>query len=893
MRKISIRDRVVIIFTLFTFLLLSLIVLGSFFYFQTAIKKQIENQQFALLNTLANGIDNNLIISLKALTSVALVAPDHSTEDKITAQKWLSNRTGIKTIFNNHLLILNKQGALVTCVPFDSSQVDKSFAHYDFFQKINKTATPTISEPLLFFDQKKVILMIAPIYSNQQISGYLCGSIDLDKETSYLHTLAHTNIGESGFVYLFNLNKTLIMHRDTTLILTKENTKGKEHLLNQAVEGKESSDETLSINNVKYLATFKKLSIVPWIIASDYPLQEAYHPIYVFRNYYFLVMFIVLIFAIYCAWWLSIQITRPLTDLTLQIRNINIHDTINIHPIRTDRDDEIGILAQTFNLLLGEIQRNVSELVKNNENLKELTAQANCLKEEAESATQSKSFFLANMSHEIRTPLNSIIGFSNLILQTSLDPTQHQYAVNVYHSSEALLSLINNILDFSKIEAGKLDLEKIETDLPDLIKKTIDIIKYPAEKKGLEIIVEIDPDAPHKAFIDPTRLQQILINLLNNAIKFTMQGEIILKVEYQSTDSDNGVFQFSISDTGVGISPEHQIKLFEAFYQADTSTTRKYGGTGLGLVISNMLAEKMDSKIQLHSKSGQGSTFSFTVKSALISSSEKQSIPYRKILITDDNKESGRVLKKYLEYLNAEVVFCNKGQEALDILNRETFDLALIDYKMPELNGPDLLSRVRNELHLSPSRLPVFLMHGTMDNPISHYPDIQNETIQILSKPIFLKDLLYHLSEKQEQRETEQIIRSINSPIHNPFTLLIAEDSTVNMLLITTIIRKRFSQAVILKAENGLEVLDLYDKADLILMDVQMPEMDGLQATQKIREREKQTGKHIPVIALTAGAFKEDNDKCLAAGMDCFLTKPIIPELVIKEIEKVLFSIKA
>lgn len=401
-------------------------------------------------------------------------------------------------------------------------------------------------------------------------------------------------------------------------------------------------------------------------------------------------------------------------------------------------------------------------------------------KEKAEAANNAKSEFLANMSHEIRTPLNGVIGFTELLTQTPLNPIQQQYANYANVSGHALLGIINDILDFSKIEAGMLELEVMKTDLVELLKNSIDIVKFSAADKKLELLLDIDPSIPPYAHIDPIRTKQILANLLSNAVKFTQKGEVALRAVYQALEGKKGKLSISVRDTGIGITEEQKSKLFKSFSQADNSTTRKFGGTGLGLVISQMIAEKMGSKIKIDSTAYVGSNFSFDI---------------------------------------------------------------ITDFEQVEKLDNTQIKDVKHVLKIDENV-----------NSLSH----SGQTMETIHQQVTEKSL----------------------PISNTIAkikILIAEDNSLNMMLTKTMISKLIPNCECYEAKNGLEAIDQYQSIlpDLIFMDIQMPELDGTEATKKIRELEINKSKQVPIIALTAGALKEEKDKCLGAGMDDFITKPI------------------
>ncbi len=511
-------------------------------------------------------------------------------------------------------------------------------------------------------------------------------------------------------------------------------------------------------------------------------------------------------------------------------------------------------------------------------------------KEAAESANKAKSEFLANMSHEIRTPLNAVIGFSQLLQDTPLSYLQEQYVDNVNASAQTLLGIINDILDFSKIEAGKFELELIKTDMYELINQSIDIIKYSAAKKDLEVLLDIDPDMPRFAEVDPVRLKQILANLLSNAVKFTEAGEIELKVRFEKQEKSRGIYNFSVRDTGIGITEQQKKKLFKAFSQADSSTTRKYGGSGLGLIISENIAGKMGAKLNLKSSQGRGSVFYFSIKTS-VERGEKITMgkieDIHRCLIIDDNENNRKILEHILAGWDITCTSCENGFGSLKIIERsKPFDVIICDYHMPYLDGLETIKMIRKKLDLSPEQQPIILLHSSSDDVQLHEQCKALGVRWRLTKPVKQTELyqkLLNLSAPAAADDVEEnvLTKDPDSIPHQnevPFTILIAEDDRTNMLLAKSIVARSVPAATIIEATTGKEAVELSEQShpDLILMDVQMPEMDGNAATEIIRGREKQkTLPHVPIIGLTAGALKEEKEKSLRAGMDDFITKPI------------------
>jgi len=589
-------------------------------------------------------------------------------------------------------------------------------------------------------------------------------------------------------------------------------------------------------------------------------------------------------------------LVKPIFNLTGTARLVSLTKT---YSIRADAgpDDEIGELIVAFNEMLGEIEIREQQLGRHRDHLEEVvgerTAELRTAKEKAEEAARLKSEFLANMSHEIRTPMNGIIGMTDLALSITSDQELREYLSAVKISADSLLVVINDILDFSKIEAGKMELEQAVVDVRTMVADALKTVALRANEKNLELTADIQPGMPAKVIGDPARLRQVLLNLLGNAIKFTGQGDVSLEVSIADAESCPAHLLFTVVDTGIGVPAAKLTSIFQPFEQADGSTTRRFGGTGLGLSISTKLVQLMDGEIGAESDPGKGSRFWFSLPVDVLEPA--MAPPARllegvRVLIADDNAKSRTILSAIVKRLGATVETVSSGEDAICGIRNTPFDLLLVDAQMPGADGFAVARYARRLPH--PPEIVMMLSAAELHADAGECRRLGVR--QYVVKPVNEIELANALDRAFHGFEQEILTAApAPQPKVRALTVLLAEDNAVNQKLATRLLQKMGHQVTL--AANGEEAVRAHLTAafDVILMDVQMPEMNGFEATARIREREKITGEHLPIIALTAHAIQGDSERCLDAGMDDYLSKPLDSRALAGKLESVALRLPA
>ena len=754
----------------------------------------------------------------------------------------------------------------------------------DYIQGVIKTGKPVISTPILGrATQQPIVVVAAPIKdANDQLVGIMGGVLNLYKP-NLLGSIASRKNGETGYYYLVSQDRLRIAHPDPALIFKTVPPNSGNIPFENAMKGFEGTQEGYNTRGVKGLFTFKKLATTGWIVASVVPSAEAFAPVENLYRKMLGLSGLLLLVMVPLLWIFVARVVRPLDGLAQAMHQTaaRMRDGQVVAPIAQVGGHEIQTVTHAFNEFVDARIHAEKDLAR--------------ARDAAQAANASKSDFLANMSHEIRTPMNGILGMTELCLQTRLTAEQRSYLDMVSTSAHSLLAVINDILDFSKIEARKLSLDPHPFSLHSLIRQATRTLSLRASEKELELVCDLGSDVPDEVIGDPLRLQQVITNLLGNAIKFTAQGEILLCIKPMVTPPNrDGVWlQFTVKDTGIGIAPDKQALIFDVFTQADSSTVRRFGGTGLGLAISRSLVRMMGGDISVSSQLGHGSAFSFNVQlhTLVDASASAQSLAAtwagQTLLLVDDNASSRKVLSHQLQNLGLNTAAVDGAAQALHSPQLRQARCALIDVNMPDIDGFALAAQLRQLF--SAAQMPIIMM-GALSAQISQ-EQLDPQGIQgFLVKPIDVNEMVGVLNGLTQTMATSA---SVPAPAPVPSfksqRILLVEDTPINQTLETILLQRMGYEVSI--ANNGIEAIEAFStrEFDLILMDIHMPEMGGVEAAEIIRTLEKnQQLKRTPIIAVTANALKGDKERYLAAGMDGYVSKPIAVDALRHEIRGLL-----
>ncbi|WP_182865407.1 response regulator [Rhodopirellula sp. JC639] len=867
-------------------------------------KRGVTTQIHARLKTVAHDRQQRVLAYVNQQKErVALVASrtrlrgylDERIHDEIDEEKF---RQGAERILRDAkssteeflaISITDLQGRVITST--DSGELGQDLSdHPDYRQGRSGTHLGT---PFRDDAGKFVAWLTAPAKTNDgDFLGVVVVRLDVDRLANILHDT--TGLGASGEVLIAARRGEQLHYLIPSAKRNEDSLASTDaEVMSQAINGDHDQDIS-RYAGVDVLCAWRPIKFQDpefdrWGMVVKMDREEAFAPIVKLRNTQWLLEAALVLLSVLAAFALAKRFTAPISQLAQTADRIAGGDRYARVAIASD--DELGQLATSFNHMTDELVRAQVTLEDRVDQRTRDLAQSNLhlqqARVEAEQANRAKSEFLANMSHEIRTPMNGIIGMSELLEGTPLKPEQREYLGMVRGSADSLLRLLNDILDFSKIEAGKLELESIAFDLRDVVERTVRSLGHRAAEKGLELACRVDPEAPQVVVGDPGRLRQIIVNLVGNAMKFTETGEIVVAVESEHPDGQTAQLHFSVRDTGIGIPEEKQDTIFESFSQVDASTTRQYGGTGLGLTISGQLVAMMGGRIWVESELGDGTTFHFSIPLELGQPLETSppaalaDLAGLPVLVVDDNQTNRRIFDEMLQSWGLAPKCVPDGPGALEELRRAAADkapyhLILLDCVMPNMNGYDVATTMMEDDQLRDTKIIIISSAVSEDKQrcrdlgVARYvtkPVVQSEFLETILGVMVSPDAI-DADDREEQIEKADV----------PLRVLMVEDGYVNQRVATGLLERMGHEVHV--AGDGSQGVEAWRNGDfdVILMDWQMPVMDGKEATELIRAEEASTGNHIPIVAMTAAAMKGDRERCLQAGMDDYISKPVDPE---------------